>query len=245
SLVAFSPDDRMIAWASHDRVIHLLETASCKERHLLSGHLGGIQSLDFSSDGRSLISGSGDTTALVWDVVGKLGMNEKWGGSLSAKDLDSCWNDLAGEDAAKAYQAIRRLAASPADAVPMFAKRLQPMPAVDQKRLAKLVANLDSKEFAVREAAEKELENLGELAVPACRKAMEDKPSTEVRRRLGVLAEKQAKAELNLPPDRLRAVRVVEILELIGTPEARTVLAPLAQGAGEASLTQEAKGSLD
>src|SRR5260370_34270737 len=119
------------------------------------------------------------------------------------------------------------------------------MPAVDQNRLAKLVANLDSKEFAVREAAEKELENLGELAAPVCRKAMEGKPSAEVRRRLGVLIEKQAKAELNLPPDRLRAVRVVEILELIGTTKARDVLTQLAQGADEASLTQEAKASLD
>src|SRR5713226_3796357 len=107
----------MIAWASHDRVIHLLETASCKERHLLTGHFGGIYSLDFSPDGRLLISGSEDTTALVWDVFGMLDAKEKWGGPLSAKDLDSCWSDLADSDAAKAYLAIRRLAASPADTV--------------------------------------------------------------------------------------------------------------------------------
>jgi WD40 repeat protein len=244
SLVAFSPDGRMIAWASHDRVIHLLETASGKERHVLSGHLGGIFSLAFSSDGRLLISGSGDTTGLVWDVMGKLGADEKWGGALSTKDLDSCWSDLAGEDVAKAYQTIRRLVTSQAQAVPMLTKRLKPIPAVDQKRLAKLVADLDSDQFIIRKAAERELEDLGELVAPICQKAMEGKPSTEMRRRLATLIDRQTKAELNLSPDRLRAVRALEILEHIGSVEARELLTQLARGADEALLTREAKMSL-
>jgi hypothetical protein len=74
---------------------------------------------------------------------------------------------------------------------------------------------------------------------------MESKPSTEVRRRLKVIIDKQTKAEWNLSPERLRGVRVVEILEAICTREARQVLEKLAQGANEASLTQEAKISLD
>src|SRR5262249_55668349 len=152
-------------------------------------------------------------TALVWDLTGKLEAKEKWGGALSVGELDSCWSDLADADAAKAYQAIRRLADSPGDAVPYLGKRLQPMPPVDPKRLAKFVSDLDSNEFAARDAAEKELEKLGELAAPLCRKAMESKPSAEMRRRLTALIEKQTKAELNLPADRLRAMRAVEILE--------------------------------
>ena len=39
-------------------------------------------------------------------------------------------------------------------------------------------------------------------------------------------------------------LRAVEVLERIGTPEARQVLAKLADGAPEARLTQEAKASL-
>jgi WD40 repeat protein len=242
AFLRFSPDNRMIAYAGHDSRIHLLEVATCKDRL----HLAGNQSpMAFSSDGRMLISGGSDSTALVWDLTGKLEAKEKWGGPLSAAELDSCWSDLADVDAAKAYQAIRRLAASPGDAVPYLGKRLKPVPPVDPKHLAKLVADLDSNEFGDREAAEKELEKLGELAVPACQKTMEGKPSTEIRRRLKSLFEKQTKAELDLSPERLRAVRVVEILEFIGTREARHVLTKLAQGASEASLTQEAKTSLD
>ena len=105
--------------------------------------------------------------------------------------------------------------------------------------------DLNADEFAVRESAEKELEKLGELAAPVCRKAMESKPSTEMRRHLTALIEKQTKAELNLPPDRLRAVRAAEVLERIGSKEAREVLGQFARGAEEASMTREAKASLE
>ena len=238
----FSPDNRMIVYAGHDSQIHLLEVATCKDRL----HLGGNQSpMAFSPDGRMLISGGSDTTALIWDLSTKLKAREKWGAALSADELDSCWSDLSDADAAKAYEAIRRLTASPGEAVPYLGKQLKPVPPVNHKRLAKFVADLDSNEFAAREAAEKELEKLGELAATVCQKAVDGKPSGEVRRRLTALIEKQTKAELNLPADRLRAVRAVEILEQIGTKEARDELAQIARGADEASLTQDAKRSLE
>jgi WD40 repeat protein len=245
SIVAFSPDNRSIAWASHDSIIHLLETATCQERHQFTGHQGVINMLAFSPDGRSLISGSEDTTALVWDLTGKRETKEIWGGRLTAADLNSCWSDLAGEDAAKAYQAIRRLAAAPVDGLACLGQRVRPVASVDPKHLAKLVADLDSNEFEVRETAEKELEKLGELAAPSCRKAVEGKPSSEVRRRLAVLIEKQTKTEASLPPDSLRAVRAVEVLEIAGTPKAQELLKMLASGAPQARLTQEAKASLE
>ena len=43
----------------------------------------------------------------------------------------------------------------------------------------------------------------------------------------------------------VRALRTVEVLEHIGTPEARKVLESLAKGTPEALLTSEAKASLD
>ena len=48
-----------------------------------------------------------------------------------------------------------------------------------------------------------------------------------------------------LPPEALRGVRGVQVLETIANPEARKVLAVLAGGAAGARLTQEARASLE
>ena len=46
-----------------------------------------------------------------------------------------------------------------------------------------------------------------------------------------------------LTPEQLRAVRAVQVLEGIGSTEARQLLDSLAQGAPEARLTQEARAA--
>lgn len=46
-------------------------------------------------------------------------------------------------------------------------------------------------------------------------------------------------------PVQLQLLRAVEVLEQIDTPEARRLLAELAQGAAAARLTQEAKAALE
>src|SRR5439155_24570181 len=109
--------------------------------------------------------------------------------------------------------------------------------------VVRLIADLDSPRFAVREKANQELEKLGEAAAHVIRKNLQGQASPEVRRRLETLLTKQN--QLPLPPDRLRAVRAVEILEHVATPEAQALLQDLAKGAPEARLTQEAKASLE
>ena len=64
--LAWSPDSRTLAMG--DRTIKLWEMATLKVRHEFTGHEGDIRALAFSPDGRHLVSGSTDTTALVWDT---------------------------------------------------------------------------------------------------------------------------------------------------------------------------------
>jgi hypothetical protein len=45
-------------------------------------------------------------------------------------------------------------------------------------------------------------------------------------------------------PKWLRTVRVLQVLETIGTPKAKQILEGLARGASEARLTEEAQASL-
>jgi hypothetical protein len=110
---------------------------------------------------------------------------------------------------------------------------------VDERRLARLVADLDSDQFAERDQARAELEKLGESARAALRRALDGKPSAEVRRRVEALLDKLDEPKLS--PERLRAVRALEALEQLATPDARRLVEELAGGAPEAWLTREAK----
>jgi hypothetical protein len=244
--VAFSADSKTLACGgAWDGTVHLREVATGKERSRLLGHKGRIDWLTFSGDGQTLATGSDDTTVLIWDLSGKLGVKGRWGALLSQTDLDACWADLAGDDAARAYQSLRRLAASPTSTIPYLRTRLQPVAPVDDQRLARLIAELDNEQFAVREKAREELETLGGLAAAACRKALEGPSSAEVRRRLKALLDKQARALWDLSPDRLSQLRALEVLERTATAEARQLLGRLAKGAHGAWLTERARESLE
>jgi RNA polymerase sigma factor (sigma-70 family) len=233
SVRAFSPDGRTLTWSvPGDATVHLLEVASGKERHRLAGHRGEVTSVAFADDGRRAVSASEDTTALVWDLGPAA--------AAAPADRDAAWEDLAGADAARAYRAVRRLAASPA----FFRDRLRPAPTADAARVARLIADLDGDDFSAREKAGAELARLGEAAGPGCRKALGQQPSAEVRRRLEALLEKNARAAWEITPERLRLARSLEALELSGAPEAREVLEKLAAGIEGAWLSEEAGAAL-
>src|SRR5262249_48379899 len=156
---------------------------------------------------------------------------QAWGKPLTATDLDDCWADLSDDDAARAYRAIQRLAGSPKDAAPYLQRRLQPAPTVDEKRVRKLIADLGSEDFALRDAAMKELKQFEESALDFYRKALADRPSAEARRRLEALVTRYAEPWVSPWPELVRSLRALEALELIGTPEARKVLETIAKGA--------------
>jgi WD40 repeat protein len=245
AVFAFSPDSRTLAWgARRDPVLHLMEVASGKDRCVLNGHGSGVSSLSFSADGTTLVAGCEDSTALVRDLTGRR-TRAKADGPLTAGGLDARWTALAGEDAAKAFQAIRELANSPDETLPYLARRLRPVPAADEKRLTRLIADLDGEAFAVREKAGGELADIGDAALASCHKALAGRPSAEVRSRLEGIVEKRAQAWRALSGEELRTERALEVLERIGTPPARRFLDRLAGGLPEARLTREAKAATE
>jgi WD40 repeat protein len=245
-LVAFSPDGRMFAWkGGRPRTIYLTETATLRERGQFTAPQGEVTTLTFAPDGRTLITGNSDTITLVWDLTGRLREKETWGKPLGVAELDACWSDLAGEDAGKAYRAVQKLAGSAKDAVAYLTPRLRPIPALDEKRVLRLIADLDSDDFVVREAATKELGKWEEAALSFYQKALENAPPLEARRRLEALIDEQARRRSHPSVQRLQILRALEVLERAGTPEARRVLETVAKGAPGASLTDEAKASLE
>src|SRR5262249_37363840 len=99
----------------------------------------------------------------------------------------------------------------------------------------------DSNSFAERERATQALARHGDRVEASLRRFLSSEPSLEARRRAGPqLARAQGPIT---DPDRLRALRALEGLELIGTPQACRVLERLGQGAPEDRLTRDAKTS--
>jgi hypothetical protein len=239
----FSPDGRTRA-CEEGPSVRLFEVATGKERHCLTGHIGGAGHLRFSADSRILVSAGGDTTALVWDLTGRRTgvVSDK---PLTPAELDARWAALAGDDAAKAYDAIRSLAAAPSQAVPYLVRHLRPVKLADEKRVSGLIADLDGDQFAVRERAADELEKLDESAIAACRRALAGRPAAEARRRLEAILGKEADRLRNPTGNLLRNIRALEVLESIGDRPARQLLESLARGMLEARQTQEARATLD
>jgi HEAT repeat protein len=111
---------------------------------------------------------------------------------------------------------------------------------MDTTLIPRLIADLDSNDFNVREKATKDLSDLGMVAAPALRQTLENQPSAEMLRRIQQLLDHS----WNWTSERLREHRALQTLEHIGTPSAREILKELASGMQGTSRTDEAKAAL-
>jgi WD40 repeat protein len=241
-IIAFAPDGRCLACRGAGSSVRMLDVATGKETGSATGHEGSLTAVAFAADGRTLITGSSDTTVLVWDAS-RLGSGAKPAAAdLQPREVEALWADLGGEDGIKAFQAIHKLSAAPRRTLPLLRERLRPAAAVDPAKVAGWIADLDSEEFATRERATRELEKTGEQAVPFLKQALANQQSPEVRKRIEQLLEMLTGNSLST--EQVRLVRGLEVLEGIGTPEARQVVEMLAGGAAGALSTREAQAVL-
>jgi WD40 repeat protein len=289
---AFSSDGRYVA-TSHDlevsritsrppqpQRIRVWELASGSEVMRFQGHRGRVSGLVFSHDFRELVSGSRDTTVLVWPLdpyaAGSvltvppkkkkrwpgLPVGDPFAGSLPVETdntrndaaapavdppgeldeeaLSSLWKQLAGE-APRAYRAKWRLIRHPQQATRLFANHLKPM-MFDPTEARQWAAQLDDDSFAVREAAFQRLAVIGELATGVLRETLEQGVSVEVKARINRLLAAHHPILIE-DKETLRACRAIEVLERIGSPEARELIDRLATGAAEVAITRHAQGA--
>jgi WD40 repeat protein len=236
-----APNGRTVATARDDQTTQIWDLTTGKELLRRDGFSSRAGCLAFAPDGRSLASGHRDGTILVWDVAAVAGHQEKAEARPDQRRIDEWWSDLAGDDAGKAHLAMWRLAAAPGQTVDWLRDRLEPAKEVPADQLRSVIADLDSTKFSQRQAASKQLASLADRAGPALRAALKADLSAEQRRRI-----EEARATLmDVPPaNALRDLRAVEVLERIGSPEAKPLLEMLAKGAPEARLTREAEAAL-
>jgi WD40 repeat protein len=251
--IAFAPDGRRAAVAEWVRFplgakdaekpleprfpIYLIGLPEGRTLATLLGHAGQVNALSFSPDGRRLVSASADTTALIWDIAALDTPRRAATAPLAAGQRAACWKELIG-DAARAYPSMWQLADDPGAVEFLRGELKQLTTPPDTKVLGGLLAELDSKEFAVREHASKQLASLGPAAAGELRRFLAGKPSPEVRRRVEQLL-------LSWEGQELRGRRAVEVLEWKKDAAARQLLEALARGDADAALTQEAKAALE
>jgi hypothetical protein len=179
----FSPDGRTLATGNHAGVVRLWEIATAKERLRLVGHRGFVNHVLFAPGGKRMVSVGYDSTAVVWDLDKPL-RDDSWVASdRTTPSLDRLWSDLASDDATIAYRAIRAFAAIPTMTTPFLDQRLHAVPSPDSKRVERLLADLDDKSPAVREAASAQLSDMGESVAEALQRVLVGRPSVEVRAR--------------------------------------------------------------
>jgi WD40 repeat protein len=240
---AFSADGRVIAVSAGEAeaTVRLFDVLTGKELLRLQGHQARISSLAFSRDGTKLASGHWDSTALIWDVSSaRRSLPRK---DLTPPDLERLWTELRDPDAAKGHAALWTLVAAPDQAVPFLKEHLRPVPRMSGERLRRLIADLDADDFARREEASRDLAKVGIEAEPVLRKALGANPSLEKRRRVQTLLDGLA-CQTEMTPDAIRQLRAIQVLEQIGTLEARQILAALATGAPAAPATRDAAAAI-
>jgi WD40 repeat protein len=228
--LAFSPDGHWLASGGDDGYLRIWDVHMRREIHRLHGHESGTQSLGFSADGRRLVS-FGDGEGFVWDLRPK----------PQDKPAADPFADLVAEDGGTIYRAIWTLANDPR-APALLREKLPPLRLdAGPERIARLVADLDSSNFAVRDKATKSLMALEANTRSALVAALAKNATLETKRRLAGLLEL---LDGDLPSSQLRIVRAVQAMALHNSDTAQRVLREWSDGTPGLRLTDEARAAL-
>lgn len=208
--VAFAPDGKTLATGSWDRSIKLWDVATGSEQKTLEGYKDRIYEVAFSPDGQWLVAAGLGREATLWDVATGQAVRTFAHGGLVVRTAaftpDSrwlltggyegtvrVWDVRTGEQYCKFQHlsGVGAIAYAPATRIlavcgigrdiQLFELNLEEPTEKQRQRIRALLVKLDDDAYAVREEAGKELLEMGFVAEPELRQAMQESKSAEVR----------------------------------------------------------------
>ena len=230
NVIAFSPDDRLIAFAGSKGVkvfdlfngsqVASFAVADMRIPNYYEG-LSAASPLAFAPDGRTLATGHLDGTVTLWKVPAMPDVPD-----VKDDEVEKFWDSLAADTATDARAGVYRMLNHPETAMKLLAAKFvaPPHKPIDVD-LPAVIRRLDAPAFPDRLAAIRKLRELGPRIAPALQEAVRTTESVEIRARAEELLEamKAGPRTYSSGPD-LRASRAVEVLERIGSADAKKLL---------------------
>jgi WD40 repeat protein len=209
--VAFSLDGTRLATACWDKLVRVWDIATATEKVTCTGHTDRIFPVSFSPDGKLLLSAAGDDGVKIWDAssgaekrtMKQEGVHVSWaefcleGRCVATGDNHGrlvVWDVESGKPrvSLRGMSGVRQFAVSSsarrAAVAGHFTRDILLLdfslgaPAdQDLKRVRALLVKLDNDSYEAREAASKELFDIGSVAVAELQRAAKEAESVEVR----------------------------------------------------------------
>ena len=237
SVLTYSPDGRFLAGVSRDGIVRVFGTATGKELACWQGKQGEVYAVAFSPDRRLLATGGMSGVILVW----KLPESEGLPARLTKEEAATSWQALADLDAGRANRAWPGWPPRRRNSSHSSRNDSAPLPS----RLARRRWRGGSPTWTPTPSrcANEPRANWPrpDPTLPTFSARPAHNPSAEAKRRIEALLDRLSKGG---SPERLRCLRTVEVLERIGTPQAKDVLRELSRKSLPAELREEIEASL-
>lgn len=231
--IAVSGDGSQVLVGCSDGAIRRWVVDSGRELPPLVGHTNHVRAIWCSADGKVAKSMSEDKV-LIWDLP-LPGAGWQPPKAPTREQLIAAADSLGATDPGVRYAAAETLAADPAQAVTILESRTKTVAPIERARLDALVRNLNGGNYNEQRRAARELRQIGEPALAVLE--AQNNPRQFRPDGLAPMIAQDIRSKA-LTAELVQAAVVVEVLERIGTPEAKKVLTVLASGAEGTTLTK-------